>query len=581
MALVFANRVQETTATTGTGTITLAGAVSGYQSFAAIGNANTTYYTITSGTAWEVGIGTYTSAGTTLSRDTVLSSSAGGTTKITLAGTSTVFADYPADRAVAYDAANSLTLNGTAISAPAWTTSGVGIKQAATTYTDTSTAASGTVTTAYMNVFGAQTYAATNTTVTVTNLYGTYFTAPVAGTNVTATNSYAVGMDTLRVTGNVLLGGLNCSGGTNFSTAVSSISIGGGSQTTGTIILGGTAGTGTITLGQSTVSQTTSIQAGATASGSTKTINLGTAGLSGSTTAIAIGSAVSGATQTTTINGRVTLAPIGASAAAWTTSGIGLIQSAATFTDTSTAASGTVASAYMNLFAAQTYAATNTTVTVTNLYGTYFTAPVAGTNVTATNRYALAADSLYVAGNIYSNGFTCAGQLTLSGLTTTTTAAFASAATTTGNTKTVSIGTGGLSGSTTAITIGATAGTSTTTLNGSTVATGPLSFGGAGVVVATTTYTVLATDSMLLMNTNASGCTVTLPAASSNTGRILVFKAQYTVGAGNPISSASSNVVPVASATAGTTIIATGATTPRYLAMLQSDGTNWQLISAY
>lgn len=108
MALVLANRVQETTATTGTGTITLAGAVAGYQSFAAIGDANTTYYTVTSGNNWEVGIGTYTSSGTTLSRDTVLSSSAGGTTKITLAGTSTVFADYPAEKSVNYDASSNV-----------------------------------------------------------------------------------------------------------------------------------------------------------------------------------------------------------------------------------------------------------------------------------------------------------------------------------------------------------------------------------------------------------------------------------------------------------------------------------------
>lgn len=100
MALVLADRVQETTTTTGTGTITLAGAVSGYQSFAAIGNGNTTYYTITSGTAWEVGIGTYTSSGTTLARTTVLSSSAGGTTKISLTGTSTVFVTYPAEVAM-------------------------------------------------------------------------------------------------------------------------------------------------------------------------------------------------------------------------------------------------------------------------------------------------------------------------------------------------------------------------------------------------------------------------------------------------------------------------------------------------
>jgi len=70
MALVLADRVKETTTTTGTGTITLLGAVSGYQSFAAIGNANTTYYAIVGPTTeWEVGIGTYTSSGTLLSRD--------------------------------------------------------------------------------------------------------------------------------------------------------------------------------------------------------------------------------------------------------------------------------------------------------------------------------------------------------------------------------------------------------------------------------------------------------------------------------------------------------------------------------
>ena len=105
MALVLADRVQETTTTTGTGTLTLAGAVSGYQSFAAIGNGNTTYYTIVeqSGTNWEVGLGTYTSSGTTLSRTTVLSSSNSGSLVNFGAGTKNVFADYPASKAVNLD----------------------------------------------------------------------------------------------------------------------------------------------------------------------------------------------------------------------------------------------------------------------------------------------------------------------------------------------------------------------------------------------------------------------------------------------------------------------------------------------
>lgn len=102
MAFVVANRVRETTTTTGTGTITLGGAATGFQTFAAVGNGNSTYYTIAGqGTnEWEVGIGTYTASGTTLSRDLVLSSSAGGTTKVNFSsGTKDVFVDYPAEKA--------------------------------------------------------------------------------------------------------------------------------------------------------------------------------------------------------------------------------------------------------------------------------------------------------------------------------------------------------------------------------------------------------------------------------------------------------------------------------------------------
>lgn len=102
MALVLADRVLETTTTAGSGTITLAGAKTGYQSFSAIGNGNSTYYTIAlqNGAEWEVGIGTYTASGTTLSRDTVLSSSAGGAKVTFSAGTKDVFVDYPAEKAL-------------------------------------------------------------------------------------------------------------------------------------------------------------------------------------------------------------------------------------------------------------------------------------------------------------------------------------------------------------------------------------------------------------------------------------------------------------------------------------------------
>jgi hypothetical protein len=102
MAFVLADRVRETTTSTGTGTITLAGAVTGFQTFAAIGNANTTYYTIAGqGTSeWEVGIGTYTSSGTTLARNTVLASSNSGSLVNFSSGTKDVFCDYPAGRAV-------------------------------------------------------------------------------------------------------------------------------------------------------------------------------------------------------------------------------------------------------------------------------------------------------------------------------------------------------------------------------------------------------------------------------------------------------------------------------------------------
>lgn len=100
MALIVKDRVKETTTTTGTGTLTLAGAVDGFQAFSVIGDGNTTFYTITDGTDWEVGIGTYTLSGTTLSRDTILDSSNSGSAVNWGAGEKEVFCTYPAGRSI-------------------------------------------------------------------------------------------------------------------------------------------------------------------------------------------------------------------------------------------------------------------------------------------------------------------------------------------------------------------------------------------------------------------------------------------------------------------------------------------------
>lgn len=105
MALVLADRVKETTTTTGTGAVTLAGATTGFQSFSVVGDGNTTYYCIAEqiGSGWEVGIGTYNTAGPTLARTTVLASSNGGAAVNFPAGTKEVFVTYPEDRAVFVD----------------------------------------------------------------------------------------------------------------------------------------------------------------------------------------------------------------------------------------------------------------------------------------------------------------------------------------------------------------------------------------------------------------------------------------------------------------------------------------------
>lgn len=104
MALVLKDRVQETATANTTVSFTCTGAVTGFQAFSVIGNTNTTFYTGTDVSGnWESGIGTYTTAGTLVTRTTILASSNSGSA-VTFSGTVTLFVSYPATKSINYDA---------------------------------------------------------------------------------------------------------------------------------------------------------------------------------------------------------------------------------------------------------------------------------------------------------------------------------------------------------------------------------------------------------------------------------------------------------------------------------------------
>ena len=113
MALVLNDRVKETTTTTGTGTFTLAGAVTGFETFGAgVGNSNTTYYAVTlpGSSEFEVGLGTLNGDSSTLARTTVISSSNSDNAVNFSSGTKTIFCTIPASKSVFLDASGNATL---------------------------------------------------------------------------------------------------------------------------------------------------------------------------------------------------------------------------------------------------------------------------------------------------------------------------------------------------------------------------------------------------------------------------------------------------------------------------------------
>jgi len=232
MALVIADRVRETTTTTGTGAVTLAGAATGCQAFSsAIGNGNTTYYTIADqgGPNWEVGLGTYSSSGNTLARTTVLSSSnAGGLVTFT-AGTKDVFVTYPAEVALYSGGALGTPSSGTLTNCtfPNASTSVFGaVKVDGTTIT----ASSGVI-----SAVGGGGGSGTVTSVSVVSANG------FAGSVATATTTPAITLTT-SITG-VLKGN-----GTDISAASSGTDYSAGTSALATGILKSTTSTGALSI---------------------------------------------------------------------------------------------------------------------------------------------------------------------------------------------------------------------------------------------------------------------------------------------------------------------------------------------
>ena len=139
MALVLKDRVLETASSPGTGTVTLLGATTGYQTFAnGVGNSNTTFYTIADvgGANWEVGLGTYYSANNSVVRNTVISSSNGGNLANFSSGTQSVFVTYPAEQAVYLNGGNVSALGN--ITLGTWNANTIGVAYGGTGVTASS-----------------------------------------------------------------------------------------------------------------------------------------------------------------------------------------------------------------------------------------------------------------------------------------------------------------------------------------------------------------------------------------------------------------------------------------------------------
>jgi len=557
MALVLKDRVKETTTTTGTGTITLAGASSGFQSFSSIGNGNTTYYTIAGGTEWEVGLGTYTSSGNTLSRDTVLESSNGGSLVNFSAGTKDIFVTYPAEKSVTSDGILSVSIGGT------------GTSTAFTTGSVVFTGASGTYSQDNANFFwdntnnrlGIGTTTPTNK-LTVNggiDFSGTAFSGSGTGIWQQATNvlGFVTAGSTRAVidaTGNVGIGTTSPSSFAKLAivgtTATNLLQMATAGNTSGLYMIPNDGGQFTLNSYGSglTINSTTSTGVVTVGTNNTERMRIDSSGN--------VGIGTSSPTN-----------PLTVSATSARNAPLATIQSTGVFGGGGNNDVGLVVD--ISAFASSTSALNVKSASTSRLWvgtdgnvGIGTSSPGAALGVgNGTDQAQLAGGLSGTTSVLYlgspNNG--SGGQATLSYVRST------------GITSLGSSTTGGALGSAFNIDnsgnvgIGTSSPTQMLTVNGAVGYNAP-------ITVTDATHTVATTTNWIIAN-RAGTVTLTLPAAASFTGRILTVKNVQA----QTVISASSDVVPIGSTSAGTAILS--ATAGKF-ATIVSDGTNWIVMQA-
>jgi len=542
MALIIKDRVKETTTTTGTGTVTLSGASTGFRSFADIGNANTTYYTIAGGSEWEVGLGTYTASGTTLSRDTVLSNSLGTTAKISFSdGSKDVFCTYPSGVAVTNVNPTDITINGRTVGKGAANYDNLAIGQqalfnAATTGTRNVGLGYSTLyslTTGVDNIaigYNSQTLVTTgsnNIAIGTTSLYN----------NITGSNNVAIGNILFNVNSDNNIGIGTGVGGTISKT------IGIGSNvalTTGaidSIFFGYNAGNALSNADNAVVigSQAFGLSAGVT----NYSVVIGkeaygaTTGSSGDGS-IAIGYQASYNSNTAiqTVIGYQANFSATSRGNNCTAIGYQSLYSNGVGAASSTLSASNTAIGHKTLFANTTgrfntalghqagWGAAGTNANTTGASNTYIGYQTVGSAATNSNETVIGASAVGLGSGTTVIGSTGVTSTTIYGalqsgtnVTASSTTNIATGATGASNTNAINIGTGGAASSTTTIGIGSTAGTSTTTVNGA--------------------VTLSATTQDINIGNGQSSGAINIGTAGSRTGAINIGTGSGGLGTGN------------------------------------------------